>query len=318
MDYPEHRPSHSYISNTTFGGKSRFILEICYFCCNLDSINYRENPVLWKTIETTKIKDKTSQSWITGVAVLDNKLFVATGKSSEVKVYDDSNFRPGASLKLDGLRLVDPWDIVSCKRNHCLYILNIIRETTTTHEVLRVDPFGNMIKKWSSKKEWRRLSVTDESNLILIDYTMSRLDEYTSDGQFIRSINLSPKIVHPLHAIKLTSNNFVVSHGYYDDNPHRVCIVDDMGTVLKSFGELKKGLLNRPVRLAVDEDGSIIVADQENSRVLLLNSNLEFKRELIPKRMDGLKKPPSFYLDEINGRILVPDYSERVLIFNIK
>ena len=60
-----------------------------------------------------------------------------------------------------------------------------------------------------------RLSVTDESNVILTVFNKNKLNEYSPDGQLIREINLSSDagIRHPWHAIKLTNGHFVVSHG---------------------------------------------------------------------------------------------------------
>ena len=60
-----------------------------------------------------------------------------------------------------------------------------------------------------------RLSVTDESNIILTVYEKNKLNEYSPDGQLIREINLSSDagICHPRHAIKLSNGHFVVSHG---------------------------------------------------------------------------------------------------------
>ena len=70
------------------------------------------------------------------------------------------------------------------------------------------------------------------------------------------------------------------------DDLHRVCVVDADGKLKKSFGGKRGstiGQMNRPVYLSVDGNGFVMVADRGNSRVLLLDSDLEFKREILSK-----------------------------------
>ena len=80
---------------------------------------------------------------------------------------------------------------------------------------MRIDPNGKLIKNWSTGDDYGRLSVTDESNVILTVFVKHKLNEYSPDGQLLREINLSSDagIRDPWHAIKLTNGNFVVSHG---------------------------------------------------------------------------------------------------------
>lgn len=81
--------------------------------------------------------------------------------------------------------------------------------------------------------------------------------------------------------------------------------------------------MNGPFHLGVDRNGFVMVADRRNSRVLLLDSELELKREILAKDDKlGLRFPQRILLDESNGRLFVADNklnSEgRVLIFKFK
>src|SRR5688572_12359296 len=113
-------------------------------------------------------------------------------------------------------------------------------------------------------------------------------------------------IRHPLHAIKLTSGHFVVSHGLTDDELRRVCVVDANGNLEKSFGGTHGtpiGELNYPVYLSVDGNGFVMVVDEVNRRVLLLDSDLQLKREILSRGKHGLRRPQAIVLDESNGRL---------------
>ena len=65
-----------------------------------------------------------------------------------------------------------------------------------------------------------------------------------------------------------------------------------------------------------------MVVDRDNSRVLLLDSDLKFKREILSKEeKHGLRRPTRILLDESNGRLFVADNdsnNQRILIFDFK
>ena len=242
-------------------------------------------------------------------------------KSSEVEVYDSMKFSFSRQWNLR--ELIYPRDIASCNRNKCLYIFDY-KDSSQSKEILRVDPNGKLIKKWSTGDDWGYgLSVTDESNVILTVHNKNKLNEYSPDGQLIREINLSldAGIRYPWHAIKLTNGHFVVCHGVV---MCKVCTVDADGKLKKSFGGKSGstiGQMNSPVYLSVDGNGFVMVADQENSRVLLLDSDLKFQREILTKAKHGLRVLCRIHLDESNGRLFVADNqsdNERILIFDFK
>ena len=256
------------------------------------------------------------------MTILDTELFVLNAKSSEVEVYDSIKFNFSRRWSLR--ELIQPQDIGSCSRNQCLYIIDS-KDKSQSKEILRVDPHGKLIKNWSTGDVYgKSLSVTDESNVILAIYKRNKLSEYSPDGQLVREINLSSDagIRSPWHAMEMANGHFVVSHGYHGDFLNRVCVLDADGNLIKSFGGQRGstiGQLNLPVHLSVDGNGFVVVADRENSRVLLLDPDLKFKREILSKSKHGLRRPQRILLDESNGRLFVADndltYDGRILIF---
>lgn len=170
------------------------------------------------------------------------------------------------------------------------------------------------------------LSVTNDSTLILSVFDKNKLDEYSPEGQLIREISLLAVAFsgHPWHAIKLNSGHFVVCHRDHSNDLHRVFIVDADGNLKKCFGGKRGssvGQMSLAAYLAVNESGFMMVADPDNRRVLLLDPDLEFKREIIFVKKHGFRRPEKILLYEPNGQLLVIDNesnNQRVLIFDFK
>lgn len=211
----------------------------------------------------------------------------------------------------------------SCNRNNSLYMLHY--KSTKTCEILRTDGNGRTIAHWTTKQgEYgHSLSVTEEGNVVVVNYWANKLKEYGPDGQLIRQCNRSkfPGITHPSHAIKLSNGHFVVCHGLNSDELHRVCVVDPQGCLLRSFGGRKgSGLdqLNDPFHLALGTDGSVFVADWQNGRVLELSSDFGCAREVLSKE-NGLRFPRCMCLDVHTGRLFIADDQLKTcLVFDIR
>ena len=154
----------------------------------------------------------------------------------------------------------------------------------------------------------------------------NKLIEYSPVGEVVREISLSSEdgmpIQCPSHAIKLANDNHIVCHsGLTEEDVHGVCIVDADGHLQKSLG-VNLGIivqLKNPTHLAIDENGYVMIADTDHSRIVLLDSTLAFKRKILSKVKHGLRHPMRIILDESDGRLFVADNewsSEgRILIF---
>lgn len=270
---------------------------------------------------------------ILGLTILDKELFVASDDSSDIEVYNYYSTRLAFSHRFKLQDLVRAWSMASCPTNKCLYIMDL-KDDDHANEILKVGVDGNLLKSWSAEADWGfGLSVTDESNIILTVYEKNNLNEYSPEGQLIRKIQFSSDagILHPRHAVKLANGHFVVTHGYDNDPLHRVCLLDEDGKVTRSFGG-KRGHSNSrmdlPFGLIVTGNEFIVVADVNNSRVLLLGCNLEFEREIISREKQMLRLPMTIQLDESDGRLFVAENEwnsdmkvfrdGRVLLFDVK
>ena len=280
-------------------------------CFNVDVVDLEADPKLLLTI-TGKTEEKSNEG-IYALAVLANEIFIIARMSSEVEVYNRTDLQFQRNVSVDNLQ--EPRDIASCYRNNCLYIIdgNPIDQPM---EILKVDKDGNILKKIWQGNDWGRLSVTSESNLILTVLDKRQLLEITPDGQLVLEIALD--VSHPWHAVKLTSDRFMVAYNRYSVGG--ICMVDNKGKVLMSSSEealcISDSLL---INLAVNRDGSLLAVDENAGRIILLTPTLEFRRKFIPEK-NGLKRPRRLFVDEPNGRLLVCDNSQhvgRILVFDI-
>lgn len=255
----------------------------------------------YKTLQN--VSDPNSDSYrISGIAVLAYELFVL-GNDGIVIIYDLSTLRFKRRWKMTSQDAFKFTDLKQCDTNNCLYIMKT--GSAGTNEIQRVNPHGILVATWSVGKASGKLSVTPESNILLTVTNRNRLLEFAPDGKLVQVIHLSWNfgIEKPSHAIKLTSEQFLICHGNDGSALRRVCIVDKAGNVLKYFGEPgKKEQLNNPTYLDFDGGGNILVADYSNQRVLLLSSYLESKLDL------GVRKsryPKRVCFDKSKGRVLI-------------
>lgn len=279
-----------------------------------------QNPVVNQTIA----RPSSGNNGVLGLTVLGNQLFLLSGSNSELEIFDATTFSFKHKVVVKGL--VNPQDIVSCPKYECLYIMDLQR----LKYIMRLENTGNVIKKWQTGNDGGRLSVTKNSTLIVAYYYNNKLREYTHEGKMLYELKFSKDsgILHPWHAVELNNGHFAVSYGCRKDSENRVCTVDRSGNVLLSFGERRGpriGQLNCPLYLAENSVGNIVVADQNNSRLLLLSPQLMFIRELVSIRVEGVTRRLSkFYLDECKGKLFLADNDwdlhstpGKVLVFDV-
>ena len=256
-----------------------------------------------RTITTKASKEQYEP--IHGMTILNDELFVINRKSSEIEVFHAEKLTFCGRWKMK--HLSDPLDIAACNRKKRLYIMDYTGHNQSK-TIYVVSSNGKLVTNIRTGLDHGRLSVTDDSNVILTVFWTGKLNVYSADGQFLSEIILSADIVHPRHAIRLTNGDFVVSYGYFNKDVHAVCVVDINGEITKSYGGKRgsaAGEMNIPNYLAIDKEGFIFVADRINNRVLLLSPELKFEREILPKSTYSLQNTPRVFLDEPSSRLMV-------------
>jgi hypothetical protein len=244
---------------------------------------------------------------VMGLTVLCEELFIvrSTWHKSLIEVYKVTDCKFKREIKVSALGGSDVYGLTSCDTNNCLYVSH----RKFGEYIVRVEVTGdNRVFKWKVKDRYKAhkiqgLSVNSERNLLVTCSWSHTLIEYTTRGKFVREIQLQRGVNYPHHAIQLDKNRYLVSHGD-DKSLHRVCLVDAKGRVLLSYGNERgseTGQLNAPQQLAIDTNGLIFVADQDNNRIAVLDSTLWWSRDLL-EGGGGVKLPFSLYLDRPTQR----------------
>ena len=146
------------------------------------------------------------------------------------------------------------------------------------------------------------LSITPEGNL-LVSCDPNKLVEFNvKSGEKVCEVDLHSDIEYPKHAIKRDDKQYVLSYDI-KGGLHRVCVVGPDGYLRHCYGGMAGPgdlQLHTPCYLALSADNHVIVADNDNGRVVLLNSALEFVRYIL-----DFHEPHRLYLDGSSGRLYV-------------
>ena len=175
------------------------------------------------------------------------------------------------------------------------------------------------MSNWSVDGTQLALSISKNGNLIVSSFDPTNVFEYTSDGTFVREILVdrfvADIVIGLTHAIQLEEDKFVICQTMLGDSdtPNRVCIIDTTGRVIKCYGGNKGsgiGHLNGPVYLTIDRNGSILVADMKNDRIVQLNATLEYMNEFT-----SLKQPIIMRPNEVCGGLYVMETYDQSITF---
>jgi hypothetical protein len=212
--------------------------------------------------------------------------------------------------------------MASCKHNQCLYIAD-----WETSAIYRIRKNGG-VTEWPINDKPRNISVTSKSNVLVTCVVLaegrsplwchnarramskaSKLKEFTTNGMLLRTIDLEPDVVNPWHAIEMNTGQFVGSHGESSDQIRRVCLVDENGRTLKTYGGRKVSGVDElylPCHLDVYKNGYILVVDHHGENVLMLDAQLAYKGDVMTSN-EGLLYIWSLHWQAERNRLYIAD-----------
>jgi len=254
-----------------------------------------------------------SSNSVLAVTSLGDEVFVARfNNNQKVHVYDAGTLSFQRSITVPGLGLW-PRGLVACTSNSCLYASDYDNDC-----IHRVELRGsNAVLKWSVAKGPAGLSVNRAHNVVVTCRDVNKLLEYTTHGYLVREICLQAGVRSIWHAVQLSSGDYVVSQFKL---PGVVSVVGVDGQVRHSCGQSQTsdvGQMKYPRGLAVTKNDDILVTDENNNRILSMNSSLSCVQQLALQVDGGMQRPQCLCLDESRGRLYVGDWSgsRRVLVF---
>jgi len=187
----------------------------------------------------------------------------------------------------------DPDDIRSSEKENVLYVSDldrkfiwkIVRETDDKHQII----------KWLTLDYYpTTFSMSGDGHVLVYNSTLSILRIYGSNAELLRSTELTRDIQNPYYAAGTSFGNFIVLHWWMDEktaesegNREWLIVMSEVSrdgqTVVRRFiPSNEKQKLNRPEYILLDSDDRVFVADTENNRVILLDSDLRWNRIICP------------------------------------
>jgi len=252
---------------------------------------------------------------VTALTSLGDDVFVffVRSQSPQVDVYNAATFTLKHSIPIPG-RMSVTYGLAACAYNNCLYASDYVEGRV--HRVSLSG--GKAAKTWRVAGGPMHLTVNGAKNVLVVVRDERKLQEFTTHGKLLRTIRLD--LEKPGPVVQLSSGQFVVSHstdtlyGHNTDILHRVCLLDDKGAVVRSYGSPEGSDLTKmkcPAGLAVDEKGNILVADCGNDRLLVLDPFLTSARQMTVSVGGGLKEPFALCFDASRGRLLICECLQR-------
>lgn len=162
------------------------------------------------------------------------------------------------------------------------------------------------------------LSVTSNDQVLLVTggTQLPSLELYTLNAKLARSIRLPDHISSPVHAVVTSTGNFIVIYGWWNSKRWGICKLNSEGQTVRQFRATDDSQqLSCPWHLAINEDDRVFVADYENNRVILLDSDLCWVKILLRQDNDGLTEPWRLLLCSNNRKLLVVAHFHKVDVY---
>ena len=270
--------------------------------------------ILLTAVKLTHVIPAQGRDRVSAVTSLGNEVFVLRWEwSGQVEVYDASTFTLERNITVPGSGSRPSFGLAACAHYKCLYV------SDDRNNIHRAELSGSSaVKKWSVDSGPIGLSVNKEHNVV-VACSLHKIQEYTTHGALVREISLRQAGVRGgWHAVQLSTGDYVVSDWEW---PGAVSVVGIDGRVVRRYclsSSSDVGQMKYPTGLAVTKNDDILVADENNNRILLVNSSLSSARKLVLPVDDGIRWPRGLCLDESRGRLYVGEYggSYRVLVFD--
>ena len=265
---------------------------------------------LLKTIVTQTIE---SPEDVFGLAVLDRKLYVLRKRQDkQIDIYDTKDYsKLEPVITVQGLSPSYNNDMTECKTENCLFVSDF-----SARCIRKVDAKGKVSKFVDVPYEPKGLSITPEGNLLVTCHPNKLMEFNTKTGEKVCEVTL--EINGLIHAVKRKDGQYVVCHAE-KEGLSRVLRVGADGYYRHCFGGMQGSgddQLNSPCHLALREDNHVIVADNNNNRLVLLDASMEYVDTLV----EDFREPNRVWFDTDSRRLYVgeTDKDGTIKVFDTK
>ena len=250
---------------------------------------------------------------VAAIAVLNDQLYVTREGVAQVSVYNRTSFRLQISLSPSELG-TGLYGLAACAVNKSLYISDF--HNSCVHRVELAICDANRLMKWQVAGNPSGLSVNSALN-VLVTCGSKHVQEYTPSGSIVREISQNN---HLWQAVELNGNVLAVTCSNGSEH-HGLVTVSTGGEVMRRYGNKSGsgvGQMKNARGLAVTENGYILVADEDNHRILVVDPSLTEARQLpLPTVNPALNCPRALCYDQSRSQLYVGERAgKRLFIFH--
>jgi len=254
-----------------------------------------------------------------GMAIVDKKLYVLRKRQQDqIYVYDTKDYKLQYTINVPGLQPFmynDLTECTACEKENCLFLSDFGGKC-----IRKIEPKGaeSKVSKFIDVAyEPKGLSMTPQGNLLVAGNPNKLVEYCVKTGNEVCSVELQLGIRWPLHAVKRADGQYVVSHT--DEKLSRVCRVGADGYYRHCFGGTKgkeDDQLNYACHLALRANNDVIVADNDNNRLVQLNGSMEYEETLV----ENFKEPHRVWYDADSRHLYVGESADNgsIKVFQIQ
>jgi hypothetical protein len=247
---------------------------------------------------------------VTGVTVINDEVFVARSNYGSIQVYSTSTF---ASTRNLSLAYGNHWGLASCKVNNCIYVA-----CYGNNLILKVDLSTYRVShQWSTAANPMGLSVNAESEVLVACYGAPKLQKYKTDGTVVHDVNLQTiGITNPVHAVQLSTGNYLVGHGSYTAMQRLSEVSADGSSVIRKYLPPSNQLSGYMAVSLKGKQGNVLVCGGNKNTIQVLDFSLTKSVALpFPPEIGALNLPFAIHFDENRRRLYIGEWSGcRVLV----
>lgn len=231
-------------------------------------------------------------------------MFIATEHTSTIKVYSLTTFEPIKDRRISVAGLTNPEDLTASQDPQRLYVF----DASGCGKIYRVRPVDGLVDlSWITGDTRCRISVAGRqqhravSKVIVAYLTKGVVREYSVSTQARLEQHVPVEWSFINYAFEIADDSFLFTSGKLGSVGQTHCITNSKSKRKSEYG------MKCPEQFIVDECGRVVLIDRGNRRILMLNSELEFLKEVISST-EGLVDPLRIAYDEERQRLLVTDF----------